>query len=84
MCLCLWPILSLCISPKHQFLSASVFVWIFFMRSSEGLRVRHLPNNTLYFAEVKREDAGTYTCHAEINKSIGQKHLDVSVVVNCE
>ncbi|XP_024917580.1 neural cell adhesion molecule 1 isoform X2 [Cynoglossus semilaevis] len=50
--------------------------------SNPGLRVRHLPNNTLYFAEVKRKDAGTYTCHAEINKSIGQKHLDVSVVVN--
>ncbi|XP_044062565.1 neural cell adhesion molecule 1 isoform X4 [Siniperca chuatsi] len=50
--------------------------------SHEGRRVRRLPDNTLLIEKVKREDAGTYICQAQIRGRPINKILSVSVVVN--
>lgn len=39
-------------------------------------------NNTLFIGEVKREDAGTYVCRAQIRKRPVFQSLSVSVVIN--
>ncbi|XP_041799199.1 neural cell adhesion molecule 1 isoform X2 [Chelmon rostratus] len=50
---------------------------------SDGVRrVRQLPDNTLLIEKVKREDAGTYVCHAQIRGRPVDDRLSVSVVVN--
>ncbi|XP_028986210.1 neural cell adhesion molecule 1 [Betta splendens] len=48
----------------------------------EGARVRKLPDNTLRFEAVRREDAGTYTCQAQFRERPIGSQLSVSVVVN--
>ncbi|XP_065813936.1 neural cell adhesion molecule 1 [Labrus bergylta] len=50
--------------------------------TNAGRGVRHLPNNTLFIQGVKREDAGIYSCHAEIRGRPIDKQLAISVVVN--
>ncbi|XP_037309000.2 neural cell adhesion molecule 1 isoform X1 [Pungitius pungitius] len=45
-------------------------------------RVRRLPDNTVLFQTVKREDAGTYVCQAHIRGRPINQMLQVSVVVN--
>ncbi|KAA8591520.1 hypothetical protein FQN60_016894 [Etheostoma spectabile] len=47
-----------------------------------GRRVRHMPDNTVFIEKVKREDAGTYLCQAQIKGRPIYKQLSVSVVVN--
>ncbi|XP_038567932.1 neural cell adhesion molecule 1 [Micropterus salmoides] len=44
--------------------------------------VRQLPDNTLLIETVKREDAGTYVCQAQIRGRPIYQQLSVSVVVN--
>ncbi|XP_076593616.1 neural cell adhesion molecule 1 [Chaetodon auriga] len=50
--------------------------------SNGGRRVRQLPDNTLLIEKVKREDAGTYVCQAQIRGRPIYQQLSVSVVVN--
>ncbi|XP_026148793.1 neural cell adhesion molecule 1 [Mastacembelus armatus] len=50
--------------------------------SSEGQRVHQRSDNTLRIEKVKREDAGTYICQAQIRGRTIYKSLSVSVVVN--
>nr|XP_029132930.1 neural cell adhesion molecule 1-like [Labrus bergylta] len=50
--------------------------------TNAGRRVRHLPDNTFLIQGVRREDAGTYTCRAEIRGRPIVKQLAISVVVN--
>ncbi|XP_040022318.2 neural cell adhesion molecule 1 isoform X1 [Gasterosteus aculeatus] len=50
--------------------------------SDAGQRVRRLPDRTVVFDPVKREDAGTYECQARIRGRDIEKLLRVSVVVN--
>ncbi|XP_034729710.1 neural cell adhesion molecule 1 isoform X1 [Etheostoma cragini] len=47
-----------------------------------GRRVRQMPDNTVFIEKVKREDAGTYLCQAQIRGRPIYKQLSVSVVVN--
>lgn len=49
-----------------------------------GERVRKLSDNTLRMEAVRREDAGTYVCHAQIKGRTITKQLAISVVVNGE
>lgn len=53
-----------------------------FLLALEGRRVRQLPDNVLFIEKVKREDAGTYVCQAQIRGRSVIKQLPVSVVVN--
>lgn len=46
--------------------------------------MRQLTDNTLRIEKVKREDAGTYVCQAQIRGRPIYQHLSVSVVVNGE
>ncbi|XP_070768071.1 neural cell adhesion molecule 1 [Enoplosus armatus] len=48
----------------------------------EGSRVRQLPDNRLCIEKVKREDAGTYMCRAQIRGRPIYQQLSVSVVIN--
>nr|XP_046256510.1 neural cell adhesion molecule 1 [Scatophagus argus] len=50
--------------------------------SNEGRRVRQLSDHTLHIEKVKREDAGTYTCQAQIRGRPVYQNLAISVVVN--
>ncbi|KAL6108871.1 uncharacterized protein ACO6RY_12126 [Pungitius sinensis] len=50
--------------------------------SDAGQRVRRLPDNTVLFETVKREDAGMYECQAQIRGRPVKQMLPVSVVVN--
>ncbi|XP_029958605.1 neural cell adhesion molecule 1 [Salarias fasciatus] len=50
--------------------------------SAAGKHMRQMPDNTLLIENVKREDAGTYYCHAQIKGRQISKELTVSVVVN--
>ncbi|KAM6994176.1 neural cell adhesion molecule 1 [Tautogolabrus adspersus] len=50
--------------------------------TNAGRHVRHLPDNTLLITDVRKEDAGTYTCQAEIRGRSIIKQLAISVVVN--
>ncbi|XP_018539772.1 neural cell adhesion molecule 1 [Lates calcarifer] len=50
--------------------------------SDEGERVHQMPDNTLHIEKVKREDAGTYVCRAQIKGRSIYQELAVSVVVN--
>ncbi|XP_047455776.1 neural cell adhesion molecule 1 isoform X2 [Mugil cephalus] len=45
-------------------------------------RVRQLSDNALHIEKVKKEDAGTYRCSAQIKGRPISKNLSVSVVVN--
>uniref|UniRef100_A0A8C2WG09 Neural cell adhesion molecule 3 n=1 Tax=Cyclopterus lumpus TaxID=8103 RepID=A0A8C2WG09_CYCLU len=45
-------------------------------------RVRRLPDGTVHIKQVKREDAGTYVCLAQIRGRPIKEELPVSVVVN--
>ncbi|XP_031134210.1 neural cell adhesion molecule 1 isoform X2 [Sander lucioperca] len=47
-----------------------------------GKRVRQLHDNTVFIEKVKREDAGTYLCQAQIRGRPIYKQLSISVVVN--
>lgn len=47
-----------------------------------GSHLRQLPDNTLIIQNVKREDAGTYICQAQIKGRPVFNKLHVSVVVN--
>ncbi|XP_034553796.1 neural cell adhesion molecule 1 [Notolabrus celidotus] len=49
-----------------------------------GGRVSRLPDNTLQIEEVQRDDAGTYTCQAQIRGRPIYQRLRVSVVVNVQ
>lgn len=53
-----------------------------FLLALEGRRVRQKPDNTLFIEKVKREDAGTYVCQAQIRGRPVNQQLPVSVVVN--
>nr|XP_019946657.1 PREDICTED: neural cell adhesion molecule 1-like isoform X1 [Paralichthys olivaceus] len=48
----------------------------------EGERLRQLPDNTLHIEKVRRDDAGTYVCQAQIRGRPVFQKLSVSVVVN--
>lgn len=50
--------------------------------SDAGRRVRRLSDNSLLIENVKREDAGTYVCEAQIRGRPIKRQLSVSVVVN--
>ncbi|XP_035020725.2 neural cell adhesion molecule 1 isoform X1 [Hippoglossus stenolepis] len=50
--------------------------------SKEGGRLRRLPDNTLHIEKVRREDAGTYVCQAQIRGRTIYQQLSVSVVIN--
>lgn len=50
--------------------------------TSEGKRVRQLPDNTLLIENAQREDAGTYVCQAQIRGRPIYQQLSVSVVIN--
>ncbi|XP_053737229.1 neural cell adhesion molecule 1 [Synchiropus splendidus] len=49
---------------------------------NERKRVRRMPDNTLLIEKVKREDAGTYLCVAQIKGRPISQQLPISVVVN--
>ena len=49
---------------------------------TEGGRLRRLPDKTLHIENVRREDAGTYVCQAQIRRRPIYQQLSVSVVVN--
>lgn len=46
--------------------------------------MHQMPDNTLHIEKVKREDAGTYVCRAQIKGRSIYQELAVSVVVNGE
>ncbi|KAM8871325.1 neural cell adhesion molecule 1 isoform 2-T2 [Spinachia spinachia] len=50
--------------------------------SDAGHRVRRLPDSTVLFETVKREDAGTYVCQAQIRGRAIEQKLSVSVIIN--
>ncbi|MED6276503.1 hypothetical protein CHARACLAT_003672 [Characodon lateralis] len=50
--------------------------------STPGRRVRKMSDNALHIEKVKREDAGTYICQAQIKGRPIYQQLPVSVVVN--
>ncbi|KAM9309741.1 neural cell adhesion molecule 1 [Pholidichthys leucotaenia] len=50
--------------------------------TNAGVRVHQLPDNSLSIENVKREDAGTYKCSAQIRGRPVLQQLSVSVVVN--
>ncbi|XP_012714585.2 neural cell adhesion molecule 1 isoform X1 [Fundulus heteroclitus] len=50
--------------------------------STPGRRVRKMPDNTLQIERVKKDDAGTYICQAQIKGRQIYQELPVSVVVN--
>ncbi|KAJ4930870.1 hypothetical protein JOQ06_025173 [Pogonophryne albipinna] len=50
--------------------------------SNGGKRVRRLPDNTVLIEKVKRKDAGTYVCRAQIRGRPVYQQLPFSVVVN--
>ncbi|XP_034063547.1 LOW QUALITY PROTEIN: neural cell adhesion molecule 1 [Gymnodraco acuticeps] len=50
--------------------------------SNGGKRVRRLPDNTVLIEKVKRKDAGTYVCRAQIRGRPIYQQLPFSVVVN--
>lgn len=50
--------------------------------SNAGMRVHQRPDNTVLIEKVKREDAGTYICQAQIRGRSIYQQLSVSVVVN--
>ncbi|XP_068614849.1 neural cell adhesion molecule 1 [Brachionichthys hirsutus] len=53
-----------------------------FSLTSEGMRVHQLIDNTVVIEKVKREDAGTYRCQAQIRGRPIYQELAISVVVN--
>ncbi|KAM9805791.1 neural cell adhesion molecule 1 isoform 1-T1 [Syngnathus typhle] len=57
--------------------------WLYGKESpSQGQNIRRLPDNTLVFEKVKRQDAGTYVCQAQIRGRPVSKQLSISIVVN--
>ncbi|XP_017164764.1 neural cell adhesion molecule 1 isoform X2 [Poecilia reticulata] len=50
--------------------------------STPGVRVSKMSDNTLHIEKVKRSDAGTYICQAQIRGRAIYKQLPVSVVAN--
>ncbi|XP_068592517.1 neural cell adhesion molecule 1 [Cebidichthys violaceus] len=50
--------------------------------SDEGRRVHRLSDNSVLIENVKKEDAGTYVCEAQIRGRPIKRQLAVSVVVN--
>ncbi|XP_061633722.1 neural cell adhesion molecule 1 [Phyllopteryx taeniolatus] len=50
--------------------------------SSHGKNVQLLPDHTLVIGKVKRQDAGTFICQAQISGRPIFKQLSISVVVN--
>ncbi|XP_031729619.1 neural cell adhesion molecule 1 isoform X1 [Anarrhichthys ocellatus] len=50
--------------------------------SDAGRRVHRLSDNSVLIENVKREDAGTYVCEAQIRGRPIKRQLSVSVVVN--
>ncbi|XP_042345060.1 neural cell adhesion molecule 1 [Plectropomus leopardus] len=61
---------------------------VYWLRDGEEIstnaekRVRRLPGNSLLIEKVKRGDAGTYLCQAQIRARPVNQQLSVSVVVN--
>ncbi|XP_070407830.1 neural cell adhesion molecule 1-like [Nothobranchius furzeri] len=47
-----------------------------------GRRVRKMPDNTLHIENVRRDDAGTYVCQAQIRGRPIYQELAISLVVN--
>ncbi|XP_054639180.1 neural cell adhesion molecule 1 [Dunckerocampus dactyliophorus] len=58
--------------------------WIYNKEASFSDRnnVRQLPDNALLIEKVRRQDAGTYVCHAQIKGRPIFKQLFISVVIN--
>ncbi|XP_049585296.1 neural cell adhesion molecule 1 isoform X2 [Syngnathus scovelli] len=54
--------------------------WIY--SPSQRQNIRQLPDNTLVFEKVKRQDAGTYVCQAQIRGRPVIRELPISIVVN--
>lgn len=79
LCSVLCPALHHSLSLHH---SVSRGLSLHFCLTSEGRRVRQLSENTLLIEKVKREDAGTYLCQAQIRGRPIYQQLSVSVVVN--
>ncbi|XP_068999390.1 neural cell adhesion molecule 1 [Embiotoca jacksoni] len=50
--------------------------------SNGGMRVHQMADNTIFFKNVTREDAGTYVCRAQIEGRPVHKEQSFSVVVN--
>ncbi|CAL8248488.1 unnamed protein product [Lota lota] len=50
--------------------------------SHDGDRVWHMQNNSLHIKDVRKDDAGTYSCQASIRGRPIKKILPISVVVN--
>ncbi|XP_053183246.1 neural cell adhesion molecule 1 [Scomber japonicus] len=50
--------------------------------SNEGRRVHQMQDNALRIGKVKGDDAGTYTCQAQIRGRPIRKDLPISVVIN--
>lgn len=50
--------------------------------SLAGRRIHKKSDNTLHIEKVKRDDAGTYICQAQIKGRLIVQELPVSVVVN--
>ena len=48
----------------------------------DGDRVWHMQDNSLYIKNVRKDDAGTYSCQATIRGRPIKKSLPISVVVN--
>ncbi|XP_077433022.1 neural cell adhesion molecule 1 [Vanacampus margaritifer] len=57
--------------------------WIYSKEmSSHDKNVQQLSDNTLIIGKIKRQDAGTYVCQAQIRGRPVYKQLSISIVVN--
>lgn len=78
------PVWLECLMPDNgAFLSLELLKCISLLSlPPAGSRLRKLRDNTLFIEKVKREDAGTYECQAQIIGRDIYRKLPVSVVIN--
>lgn len=72
----------LCAADELTFIQKHNTFTSFTSLTSEGSHMRQLPDNSLLIKNVKREDAGTYECRAQIRGRPIFQNLSVSVVIN--